>query len=351
MKWTMSKNYNIKKSKFYSQIGDKIKCNVCPRRCIISEGKRGWCKTRKNISGEMHTITYGNISSIQSRPIEIKPFFHFYPSTSWLTISTWSCNLDCRWCQNHSLSKHTPPEKPKECISPEKIVKMTLNSGDVGICFSFNEPTMLLEYALDVIPLAKKDGLMSIFVSNGFMSEDVVKELITTGIDGINIDIKGSSETYRNYCGGGSDEYVWKVAKIFKDNGVHVEIIFLIVTGANDSLDIIKEVIKKHIEFMDYDTPLHINRYHPAYRYFMEPTPIPLLKRAYDMAMKEGIKYTYIGNIGVPEYESTYCPSCGAMVVGRGTYEVFKWNLNNDNRCFRCGEKILMRGNLSTLSN
>ncbi|MDP2765897.1 MAG: radical SAM protein [Candidatus Methanoperedens sp.] len=184
-------NYpTVREGLLYETKAQGVKCNLCERCCHIPEGKRGFCKTRANIDGKLYTLVYGDINALESRPIEIKPFFHFYPGSSALTFSTWSCNFTCPWCQNFHLSKKSPEPEDANFIAPEAIVKMAVENKDDGLCGSFTEPTLLFEYCLDAFPLARKKGLYNCFVSNGYMTLETLRMLKEAGMDAIKIDMK-----------------------------------------------------------------------------------------------------------------------------------------------------------------
>lgn len=321
-----------------------VKCLLCPRQCLIPEGGRGFCKVRINRGGRLYTLSYGSLSAVESRPIEIKPFFHYHPGSSSLTFSTWSCNLSCKWCQNWRLSGASPPESPAEIWSPEGVVEEALRAGDDGICVSFNEPTLLFEFCLDLFPLAKKRGLYCCFVSNGFISLRALDELIEAGLDGMNVDVKGTDEVYKKYCGGASVERVWEAAAHAREKGVHLEIVCLLVTGVSDDERTVRWIVKRHLELLGPEVPIHFNRYFPAREFTAPPTPVASLLRARELALDAGIKFAYIGNLHGHPAENTYCPSCGEEVIRRSGFATVAVNLTEDKRCPKCGERIPIVG-------
>jgi len=332
-------------TRFYINLErSNVKCIVCERGCIIPEGGRGFCQNRINIEGKLYTIGYGLLSAIESRPIEIKPLYHYWPGSTALTFSNWGCNFKCPWCQNFTLSFQNPDPERDTYYPPDRIVDLAVKAGDEGVCASFNEPTVQVEYLLDVFKKAKTQGLYSCIVSNGYMSINVLEELVEAGMSGMNIDIKGCPETYKKFIGGLDPNIVFRNAKKALDLGVHVEMVFLIVTGANDWWECIAWVIRKHLDILGGDIPLHINRYYPANKYFEPPTDVKKLVKAYEYAKSEGIKYVYIGNVNDPTYETTYCPRCGKTLIYRRGYSVVTYNIQDDLRCPKCGEKIFLTG-------
>ncbi|NHV06378.1 MAG: AmmeMemoRadiSam system radical SAM enzyme, partial [Thaumarchaeota archaeon] len=316
---------------------------ICERKCILEEGKRGFCKTKMNIRGKIYTVVYGDISALESRPIEIKPFFHFWPGSTALTFSTWSCNFICPWCQNWNLSKVEPSIYNANYIPPEKVVEMALRNQDEGICVSFNEPLMLFEYSLDVFKVAKNRNLYNTFVSNGYMTLEALKMLKEAGLDGLKIDVKGSREEYKKF-NVANVEVVWRNAREAKKLGIHVEIVYLVVTGATDEESTIEDVIKTHVKELGQETPIHFTRYYPAYMYNEPPTPIEKLEWAYKRSKEFGVLFPYVGNVPGHAYENTYCPNCGELLIKRYNTLVLKYRVTEDGRCPRCNMKIPITG-------
>ncbi len=336
----------VRESIFYEKLReDGVKCTLCERRCEIAEGQTGFCKTRRNFGGRLYTLVYGDISTVESRPIEIKPFFHYWPGSTALTFSTWSCNFSCVWCQNFHLSKTAPEPAKAAYYPPEKVVRLALKSGDAGLCASFQEPTLLTDWAVDAFSIGKRMGIKyCCYVSNGYMTLEALKALHEAGLDGLKMDVKGNCATYRQYCGGADVEKVWRNAKEAKRMGIHVEIVNLVVTGVNDDENTLKWVIKKHLENVGPETPLHFTRYFPAYKFHNPPTKIETLEKAYEMAKKAGVLYPYIGNVAGHKYENTYCPNCGEVLIKRYGYSVLKYAVADDKKCPRCRTEIPVTG-------
>ncbi len=324
----------------YESLGEKVRCGVCERRCIINEGKKGFCSTKMNIGGKLYTLVYGDISALESRQIELKPFFHFHPGTRALTFSTWSCNFRCPWCQNHSLSKRKPNPSKANYISPKGMVDKAIKRGDDGICVSFQEPTMLFEYSLDLFKISRKKGFYNCYVSNGYQSLEALRLLKKAGMDAINIDIKGGKEFYEKYCFDIDVNKIWRNIREAKNLGMHVEVVNLVITDVNDSEGSIKEIIDEHLKNAGEKTPLHFTRYYPSYKFENPPTKISTLERAYEMAKEAGILYPYIGNVPGHPYENTYCHNCGELLIERHGY-LIKIKKKID-RCPICGEEILI---------
>ena len=335
----------VKETPLYRSLGDgKVECLVCERRCVISPGFKGWCKTKANFEGKLYTLVYGDLSAVESRPIEIKPFFHYWPGSTSLTFSTWSCNFDCPWCQNHHLSKVEPKPEMSNYVPPENLVKAAERAGDEGLCVSFNEPLMLFEYSLDVFKLGKSRGLYCCYVSNGYMTLKALNMLIEAGLDGLKIDVKGDQEVYQRYCGGLKADVVWRNAEEAKKRGVHVEIVNLIITNVNDDEECLRWVVENHLKKLGPDTPIHFTRYYPAYRFREPQTKVEVLEKAYFMAKKAGLNYPYLGNVLGHPFEHTYCPNCGEAVIKRYGYSIVSYKLDERNRCLKCGFTIPIAG-------
>jgi len=334
----------LKKTPIFDSIDGGVICKVCERRCRIPPNGKGFCGTKVNINGELYTVVYGDLSAIESRPIEIKPFYHYWPGSSAMTISTWSCNFRCPWCQNWHLSRKLPEPSLATFMSPEVVIQKAKKAMDQGICVSFNEPTLLFEYCLDLFKLAKEEGLYCCFVSNGYMTEEALKMLYFAGLDGLKVDVKGGEATYRNYVGNADWMIPWRNAKIALRLGIHVEIVYLVVPEVNDSEEEIARVIEIHLRELGSEVPIHFTRYFPAYRFTKPPTPIEKLELAREMAMKAGISFVYIGNVLGHEGENTYCPDCGKLLIRRFGPRFLKSYLKEDNTCPSCGRKIPIKG-------
>lgn len=324
---------------------NKVKCALCERRCEILDGTKGFCKTRVNVGGKLYTLVYGDISAMESRPIEIKPFFHYWPGSTALTFSTWSCSFSCEWCQNFHLSRAEPEPSRAFYRSPEMVVGFALQGGDEGLCASFQEPTLLTEWCLQAFKIGKGRGIKyCCYVSNGYMTLEALRMLCEAGLDGLKIDVKGDRDVYAKYCGGVDVEKVWRNAEEARKMGLHVEIVNLIVSDVNDSDNVLSWVVERHLKAVGAETPLHFTRYFPAYKFSNPPTKVETLEKAYEMARKAGVLYPYIGNVPGHRYEHTYCPNCGEKLVKRYGYYVLEYKITQDKKCPRCGVGISIAG-------
>ena len=315
-----------------------VECGVCERRCMISLGAIGFCKTRMNIQGELYTLVYGDISSMAANPIEKKPFFHFWPGSYALTVGTWSCNFTCPWCQNWDISKYEPHPRDASYISPEKLVKATLVQHCQSTSISFNEPTLLLEYSLDLFPLARKQGLYNTYVSNGYMTLEALSMLRLAGMDAIKFDVKGDTEAVKRYCGADAN-IVWRNIREAKRLGMHVEVVVLVIPRVNDSDSSIREIVNLHLEKAGPNTPLHFTQFYPTYQMTdRNRTPVETLEKAHNIAREMGVRYVYTGNVPGHNYENTYCPNCQNLLIERYGFDIVRVSLTDEGRCPNCGE-------------
>jgi len=333
-----------REAKLYSRLrAGRVRCGLCYRKCVIAEGERGYCRTRQNIGGVLYTLVYGDLSALESRPIEIKPFFHYWPGSTALTFSTWSCNFDCPWCQNHHLSR-TPPGESDPSRSPQEILAIAEQGGDQGLCASFQEPTLLTEFALDLFELGRSRGLYACYVSNGYMTREALTLLARSGLDGLKIDLKGPPEVYRTRCADIDVDHVLRNARAARKLGIHVEIVNLVITGVNDDQASIEWIVDQHLKFLGQNVPLHFTRYHPAHRCSMPPTPVSALEDAVRTAKKKGARFAYVGNVAGHRLENTYCPQCESLAIARSGCEVASFRLDQGFRCSKCGTALPIVG-------
>jgi len=335
----------IREALLYEKLSDgRVRCGLCERRCTIVPGDTGFCRTRMNAGGRLYTLVYGDLSAIESRPIEIKPFFHYWPGSTALTYSTWSCNFDCLWCQNWSLSKTFPNSARARHYSANEIVELAVRSGDEGLCSSFQEPTILTDWNVEAFNIGDGRGLYSCYVSNGYMTLDALRLLAGSGMTGLKIDIKGNAEVYEKYCGGVDVEKIWTNAREAKRMDLHVEIVNLVVTGVNDDKDSLMRLADRHLKEVGPETPLHFTRYYPAYRFDNPPTKVETLEMAYQVAKKTGILYPYLGNVPGHRDENTYCPKCNDWLIKRLGHRIVRYRIGEEKRCPKCGFSIPIMG-------
>jgi pyruvate formate lyase activating enzyme len=311
----------------------RAQCRVCLRRCTIRDGGLGWCKTRLNKVGKIFSLTYGRVSSIMVSGVETKPMFHFMPGSTWLSVGSVGCNFKCPGCQNWEIAHAIPDMKGSYCIqgntrkadteylAPEVLIEICHRERVDGISFTYNEPTLWVEYAQRVMTLAKEAGLMTNWVTNGYLTSDTL-DYVGQSLDAFRVDIKGFSEkTYRHICGivdyRDILEAVMRARFRWK---MHVELVTNIIPGVNDGLDELGNLVRWIVREVGADTPWHITRFFPHHQWTgYPPTPIETLEGIYRMARQEGLTYPYLGNVPGHPYENTVCPLCGELLVDRAT--------------------------------
>jgi pyruvate formate lyase activating enzyme len=297
-----------------------------------------------NVGGKLYTLVYGDISSMSANPIEKKPFFHFWPGSWALTIGTWSCNFTCPWCQNYDISKTSPQALKANYVSPEKFASFVGYENCQGCSISFNEPTMLFEYSLDVFPLTHEKKLYNTYVSNGYMTSETLRMLRAAGLDAIKFDVKGNEEAVRRYCDADVN-VVWRNVGEAKRLGMHVEVVTLVIPKVNDDIDCLREIARRHLKEAGPESPLHFSQFYPTYEMTDRPrTPVDTLEKAHNIATKEGVQYVYAGNIPGHRLENTYCPACGELLISRHGFAVTKYMITKNKRCPRCGLEIPIIG-------
>ncbi|MBN1813804.1 MAG: AmmeMemoRadiSam system radical SAM enzyme [Anaerolineae bacterium] len=331
----------VRKALLQEAEGDKVRCLTCERRCELADGQVGWCRTRQNRGGTLYTLIYDAVSSLSCNPIEKKPLYHFYPGSVALTAGSWSCNFNCPWCQNWDISKQSP--SGGEYIPPDEFVARAQALGCRGISVSFNEPTLSLEWSLEAFPLAHEAGLYNTFVTNGYMTEAALALLIEAGLDGMNVDVKGSAAAVRQHCG--TDvEVVWRNCRMARGRGVWVELTTLVIPGVNDDGETLEGIARRIVTELGPDTPWHLSRYYPAYQFAAPPTPLATLERAREIGLAAGLHYVYLGNVPSHPAENTFCPNCGTILAERGLLQLLRCEITSEGRCLSCGEEIAGAG-------
>lgn len=327
----------VKEGLLQEKVDDRLRCLTCERRCLLAEGASGWCRTRTNIEGTLVTLTYGNVSSLSANPIEKKPLHHFFPGSVALTAGSWSCNFGCPWCQNWDISK-SPPRYGRY-MSPEQFVATAFRSDCQGTSISLNEPTLSLEWSLDVFRLAREKGLYNTYVTNGYMTVQALDLLIDAGLDAMNVDIKGNAEAVKKHCKGIDVEKVWRNCGLAKEQGVHLEITTLVIPSVNHDDQTLRGIAERIREELGGDTPWHISGYYPAHGFHAPPTPLSALERGWRIGKQEGLQFVYLGNVLGHRLENTYCPECRELLIRRHGLSVVDYRVQ-DSACPACGRAI-----------
>jgi pyruvate formate lyase activating enzyme len=328
----------MKEALFYKQLkNNTVQCTLCPHFCAVRDGERGNCGVRENKKGKLYSLVYGKIIAEHIDPIEKKPLFNFLPGTDSYSISTQGCNFHCQFCQNSEISQPGKIIYGKEA-SPEEIVQLAIENNCSSISYTYTEPTIFYEFALDTAKLAKKKGLKNIFVTNGFINPEPLKE-ISPYLDAANIDLKAFTEDFYKNLIGARLKPVLDSIKLYHELGIFIEITTLVIPGKNDSEKELTQ-IAEFISSIDKNIPWHVSRFHPDYKMLdAEITPEKTLFNAVKIGKKAGLKYIYAGNLPDNDFESTYCPKCNKKIIERHGFFVSKIDIVG-NKCRYCGEKI-----------
>ncbi|MGO9387829.1 MAG: AmmeMemoRadiSam system radical SAM enzyme [Methanobacterium sp.] len=324
-----------KEAILYENVGKALNCKICERRCIISEGKTGFCEMRENNEGKIYSLNYAAASSLAVDPIEKKPLFNFYPGSTVLSIGSVGCNFRCRHCQNWGISQSQLEKIPTKEILPEEAIKLSKEKGCKSIAWTYNEPTMWFEYTLDSAKIAKKEDIKTIYVTNGYMTEESFNQ-IKSYLDAANIDLKGMSNNfYKDLCEARLQPVLDNIIRMH-DAKIHIEITNLMIPSYNDSEEDINALVKFMVDEVGVEVPLHFTRFFPQYQLTnLPPTEVRLLKKAQTIAKEAGIKYVYIGNAPSLGGENTYCPGCGELIIERNGFQVISDD-KNIKECPKC---------------
>ncbi len=327
----------MKECLYYKQLKNNIvHCQLCPRFCTIKENSRGNCGVRKNEKGKLYSLVYGKPVSARADPIEKKPLYHFLPGTNSFSIGTAGCNLHCLYCQNWEISQCKPEEVPSFDLSPEDAVKAAVKEKCKSIAYTYTEPTIFIEYCMDIVKLAGEKNIRSVIVSNGFINKEPLEDFCKY-ISAANIDFKSFNDEFYKKLSGGSLKPVLEALKILKKKNIWLELTYLIIPGENDDMKEIENMcgwIKKELG----NVPLHLSRFFPMYKMKdKKPTSEKTLFKAQEIANKY-LDYVYVGNIKTQRGENTYCPKCKGLLIERRGFRILQNNIKSG-KC-KCGEKI-----------
>ncbi len=316
-----------------------VQCSLCNHRCRIKDGRFGICGVRKNVEGTLYAMTYGKVSAEAVDPIEKKPLFHFLPGSLSYSLGSVGCNFRCKHCQNWHISTKTYEEGIFRNLSPEEGVRRALDQGCASIAWTYNEPTIWHEYALDMGTLARARNLGTVYVTNGYPTEEALQEL-SPMLNAFRVDIKAFSDSFYREVAGARLQPVLDATVIAHELGMHIETVTLVIPGLNDSMEEMDALIRWVYENLGPDTPMHFTRFHPDYKMLDHTaTPVETLEKIYEHARSVGIRFPYLGNVFGHPYENTYCPVCGALAIERTGYGTRFVNLE-EKRCTECGEDI-----------
>lgn len=317
----------------------QLRCDLCAQHCQLKPGETGVCGERINHQGVLYTSNYGRLIAAHVDPIEKKPLYHFLPGSRSFSIAAPGCNFRCEWCQNWDISQASPQNDPKRLayVSPQATVSQALNAGCSSISYTYTEPTVFFEYALDAARLAKEAGLRNVFVTNGYMTRDAL-EAITQFLDAANVDIKAfSDEVYRNHIGARLRP-VLESCERMKAAGIWLEVTTLLIPGLNDDGKQLQALAQYIATRLGVDTPWHISRYFPQYQFqSVPPTSLESIALACRLGAEAGLKFVYGGNVSA--WGETHCPNCGALLLSRQALSL-AFNHLKDGCCPTCGTHI-----------
>jgi pyruvate formate lyase activating enzyme len=318
----------------------RIQCDLCPRACRLHEGQRGFCFVRAREGDGIVLTTYGRSSGFCVDPIEKKPLNHFLPGTPALSFGTAGCNLGCRYCQNWDISKSREFDTLADGASPEEIGRAAADLGCKSVAFTYNDPVIFLEYAVDVADACHEIGIRSVAVTAGYICPEPRVEFYRH-MDAANVDLKGFSEDfYHRICAGHLAPVLETLEHLRHETDVWFEITNLVIPGLNDADEEIGAMTRWVVEHLGPDVPMHFTAFHPDYKMLdRPPTPPETLSRARAIAMDNGVRYAYTGNVWDVDGQSTYCHACGATLIERDGYELGVWNLTDGGVCSTCGAR------------
>lgn len=318
---------------------DRVQCTVCPRNCILKNGQEGFCHVRKNENGEIILTTYGYNTGLSIDPIEKKPLYQFYPKSSVLSFGTLGCNMGCQFCQNWRTTKNKSDSRLLNKTSPQEIVQIAKEYNCKSVAFTYNDPIIFLEYAVDTAKLCRENGINTVAVTSGFINHGPAKELFKY-MDAANIDLKGfSEEFYKKNCLAHIEPVLETIKYVKKETGCWLELTTMLIEGENDSEEEIKSECRWILENLGDDVPLHFSAFFPGYKFSnKKATGFSSLLKAYEIAVDTGLKYVYTGNLTNTKTSSTYCKNCHNAVIVRNSYELLEYNLR-EGRCIYCGTK------------
>jgi pyruvate formate lyase activating enzyme len=330
----------LHEASYYRKLEHKeIECVLCPRKCVVGDQERGYCGVRENQLGTYYTLVYNRPCSAKPDPIEKKPFYHFHPRSLAYSLATAGCNMNCKYCQNWEISQVRPEQVRSFSLTPQDCARQARNLNCLSIAYTYTEPVIFWEYMHDISEQARKAGIKNVIISAGFVEEKPLRDLLPL-TDAIKIDLKAFSEPfYRQVCRGRL-EPVLRTLKIIREQGVWLEIVYLVLPTLNDSPEEIRTLSKWIRKELGPDVPIHFSRFYPTYLMKnLPPTPVDTLEKLWRIARSEGLRFVYIGNVPGHPGESTYCPECRIRLIHRTGYNVRVEALRSG-KCEKCGQTI-----------
>jgi len=330
---------DYKATKYWHKLDDgRIQCDLCPRYCKMHEGQQGLCFVRANYNNQIVSTTYGRSSGFCIDPIEKKPLNHFLPGTPVFSFGTAGCNLACKFCQNWDMSKSREMDTLASQATPEMIAQAAQQTGCKSVAYTYNDPVIFLEYAVDVAKACRELDIKSVAVTAGYICEEPRKEFFSY-MDAVNIDLKAFTERfYHKITGSHLQNVLDTLVYIKRETNVWLEITTLLIPGENDSTEELEQMTRWIATELGVDVPLHFTAFHPDWKMLGYPsTPLETLTRAREIALNNGLHYVYTGNVHDKSGSSTYCHSCGELLIGRDWYVLSDWNLDSSGCCKKCG--------------
>lgn len=327
-------------ARYYEKLPDRrVKCLLCPRECIVGDKERGYCGVRENRGGKYVSLVYGRPVTVAVDPIEKKPLFHFLPGKEAFSIATAGCNVNCKFCQNWQISQVRPEQVRSLDLPPSRVAFLASRYGAPIIAYTYSEPIIFVEYMLDIAERASSRGIRNVIITGAHVNPDPWKDIVNA-MDAVKIDLKAfTEEFYRNIVRGHLKPVLDAIVAAAK-SGKWLEIVYLVIPTLNDNLDDIKRMSRWFVKEVGRDVPIHFSRFFPMYMLRNLPaTPVKTLEQAREVAMSEGMKFVYVGNVPGHPGESTYCPKCGKVLIKRVGYEIKEFHIKHG-KCEYCGEPI-----------
>jgi pyruvate formate lyase activating enzyme len=333
----------MKEAMFYRQIeNERVLCELCPHFCKLKNNQIGICGVRKNVSGKLYSLVYEKAIAVHVDPIEKKPLFHVAPGSQSFSISTVGCNFHCKFCQNHDISQVKNVDNMNRFsreISPDQLVTMAKRNSCISIAYTYTEPTIYFEYAYDTAKIAHENGILNVFVTNGYINPEPL-QFIQDYLDAANVDLKSFSENFYKKLVGAKLAPVLDTLRLMKKLNIFIEVTTLVIPDENDSEQELTEIASFIKNELGPEIPWHISRFYPQYQLTdHQPTPVSKLNRAREIGLEQGLRYVYLGNVPGTDAENTYCYNCGKLVIERYGYQIIENNIEAGN-CRFCGVKI-----------
>jgi len=332
----------IVSTRYWHQRPDgKVQCDLCPRHCRLQEGQRGLCYVRQRLDGEVKLVSYGRSSGFCVDPIEKKPLNHFYPGSSVLSFGTAGCNLACKFCQNWDMSKSREMDTLSDRASPEQLARAARETGCRSVAFTYNDPVIFLEYALDIAAACREQAIRTVAVTAGYIDPEPRVEFFA-GMDAANVDLKAFTDRfYHEICGSHLAPVLETLEYIRHETDCWLELTTLLIPGQNDSDSELHEMTRWVVAQLGPDVPMHFTAFHPDWKMRdLPPTPAATLRRAREIALANGVRYAYTGNVHDPAGSSTFCHGCGERLIERDWYRLGDWALDGHGCCRHCGTTL-----------